>query len=274
MASSYLSSQFESNFLLKSSSVRPKKHLGQHFLKDQNIAEKIVNALSEQALGGKVLEVGPGTGVLTQYLIAKEIDFLAFDVDEESVAFLKAQYPSHDQKFLLKDFLREPVEEKGVSVIGNFPYNISSQLFFKIYDDRSSVSEVVCMIQKEVAQRLVASHGNKVYGILSVLMQAFFDLEYLFTVPPGVFNPPPKVDSAVISLRRNSVDRLECDEKLFKRVVKEGFGKRRKTLRNALKNLNLPSSLTSDSVFDKRAEQLSVKDFISLTKRIEPLWKP
>ena len=260
---------------MKSSGVRPKKHLGQHFLKDHNIADKIVNALSEEALTGKVLEVGPGTGVLTEFLVNQQIDFQAFDVDEESITFLKGQYPEHADRFRLQDFLKEPVDEEGqIAIIGNFPYNISSQLFFKIYDDRSAIKEVVCMIQKEVAQRLVAAHGNKVYGILSVLMQAFFDLEYLFTVPPSVFIPPPKVDSAVIRLRRNAVGQLDCDEKLFKRVVKEGFGKRRKTLRNALKNLNLPSSLTSESVFDKRAEQLSVNDFISLTKLIEPQWKP
>ena len=156
----------------------------------------------------------------------------------------------------------------GVSIIGNFPYNISSQLFFKIWDDRNKVDEVVCMIQKEVADRICASHGNKVYGILSVLLQAFYDVEYLFKVPPGVFNPPPKVMSAVIRLKRNQLKQLECDEALFKRIVKAGFGKRRKTLRNALKDLNLPGLEHAGEMLGKRAEQLSVSDFISLTAKV------
>jgi len=255
--------------------VRPKKHLGQHFLKDQNIAEKIVDALLPISQPQMILEVGPGTGVLTQFLLKKELDFLAFDVDQESIDFLTKQYPGGRDRFLLKDFLKEDLGsyEQSIAVIGNFPYNISSQLFFKVFDNRRKVDQVVCMIQKEVAQRIVADHGNKTYGILSVLLQAFYDIEYLFTVPPGVFNPPPKVDSAVIRLIRNEKKELDCDEVLLKRVVKEGFGKRRKTLRNALKGLTLSEDLTSLAVFDLRAEQLSVQDFISLTKKIEQAWK-
>lgn len=249
-------------------SVKPKKHLGQHFLKDENIASKIVDALlNPHSL--PVLEIGPGTGVLTKYLLdkfGKEVH--ALDVDEESIAYLKNTYPTSEKQFIYQDYLKYDVPFDRFNVIGNFPYNISSQLFFKIWDDRDKVNEVVCMIQKEVADRICASHGNKTYGILSVLLQAFFDIDYLFKVPPGVFNPPPKVQSAVIRLKRNDVDHLSCDEKMFKRVVKAGFGKRRKTLRNALKELNLSDKVTALRVMDQRAEQLSVQDFISLTDKI------
>lgn len=248
--------------------VSPKKHLGQHFLKDENIAQKIVYAL-ENKHAGTLIEVGPGTGVLTKYLLDDEINLKAMDVDRDSVAFLKENYPEHAEKFVLDDFLKADLSQEGtpMAVIGNFPYNISSQLFFKIWDHRDDVAEVVCMIQKEVADRIVAKEGNKTYGILSVLLQAFYEIEYLFTVPRGVFNPPPKVLSAVIRLKRNEVQDLACDEQLFKRVVKTGFGKRRKTLRNALKDLNLAFS-TEDPVFDRRAEQLSVQEFIQLTNQI------
>lgn len=245
--------------------VSPKKHLGQHFLKDTNIAKKIVDALSRDD-ESKVVEVGPGTGVLTAFLLDRYPDFMAMDVDAESVAYLKEKWPDHATKFLLSDFLNAPIQGQ-FKVIGNFPYNISSQLFFRVYDRRSDVGEVVCMIQKEVADRIVAKEGNKTYGILSVLLQAFYTIDYLFTVPPGVFNPPPKVQSAVIRLVRNGTSSLDCDEVLFKRVVKAGFGKRRKTLRNALKDLNL-SFDNSATVFDKRAEQLTVADFVALTNLI------
>ncbi|MEO9871335.1 16S rRNA (adenine(1518)-N(6)/adenine(1519)-N(6))-dimethyltransferase RsmA [Ekhidna sp.] len=249
-------------------SVKPKKHLGQHFLKDENIALKIVEALKNES-NLPVFEIGPGTGVLTKYLIDKDnLDFYALDVDTESIDYLKSNYPSQAERFLFQDYLKYNVSFERFNIIGNFPYNISSQLFFKIWDDRDHVDEVVCMIQKEVADRICANHGNKTYGILSVLLQAFFDLDYLFKVPPGVFNPPPKVQSAVIRLKRNSVKQLPCDEKLFKRVVKAGFGKRRKTLRNALKDLNLPESVTTLDVMNQRAEQLSVQEFISLTEKI------
>lgn len=250
--------------------VKPKKHLGQHFLRDESIAAQIVEAITEPEEQEVVLEVGPGTGVLTRWFIEKQWDFYAYDLDGDSVQYLHQLYPFHTHRIRLDDFLKLDFNQfdTQIAVVGNFPYNISSQLFFQVYDHRQQVKEVVCMIQKEVADRICSSHGSKVYGILSVLLQAYFDAEYLFTVPPHVFDPPPKVQSAVIRLKRNTVTSLDCDEVLFKRVVKEGFGKRRKTLRNALKILNLPTSLTEESTFDLRAEQLSVDDFISLTKRI------
>ncbi|MEM9327853.1 MAG: 16S rRNA (adenine(1518)-N(6)/adenine(1519)-N(6))-dimethyltransferase RsmA [Bacteroidota bacterium] len=255
--------------------VKPKKHLGQHFLLDQNIARKIASSLTASSQG-TVIEIGAGTGVLTQYLIDAHDHFVAMDVDRESVDFLKSTYIRRQEKILLADFLKVDLAAYAspLQIVGNLPYNISSQIFFRIYDERSSVSEAVCMIQKEVAERLASSHGSKSYGILSVLLQAFFDIELLFAVPPHVFDPPPKVQSAVIRLRRNETSALSCDEKLFRRVVKEGFGKRRKTLRNALKNLNLPAALVSHPEFDLRAEQLSVEDFVLLTTKIQKSWKP
>ncbi len=249
--------------------VTPKKHLGQHFLKDENIALKIVDSLRPASSDTEIMEIGPGTGVLTKFLLKKYDRFRAFDVDRESIEYLKIHYSEHAEKFLEEDFLRFNLTtlDKPVSVIGNFPYNISSQLFFGFWEARANVGEVVCMIQKEVADRIASKEGNKTYGILSVLLGAFYDIEYLFTVPPNVFNPPPKVNSAVIRLVRNDVESLDCDEKMFKRVVKAGFGKRRKTLRNALKDLALEFD-NSLPVFDKRAEQLSVKEFIALTKYV------
>jgi len=247
--------------------VKPKKHLGQHFLTDLTIAEKIVNALQADPDTG-VIEIGPGTGVLTRLLIKQYNDFTAFDVDVDSIGYLKENYPDYSHKFLLIDYLKHEMDDHKVAIIGNFPYNISSQIFFKVWDDRSKVDEVVCMIQKEVADRICAPHGNKTYGILSVLLQAFFDIKYLFKVPPGVFNPPPKVQSAVIRLKRNGVDKLGCDDGLFKKVVKAGFGQRRKTLRNALKGLNLPVLKGDDEILSKRAEQLSVAEFIELTSKL------
>lgn len=252
--------------------VTPKKYLGQHFLKDEHIAQKIVGSL-QNTRSKTILEVGPGMGVLTKYLIQNDQEqgtrFLAFDVDKESITYLSEKFPEDAEKFILADFLHYNFSklEGPISVIGNFPYNISSQLFFRVLDHRNEVEEVVCMIQKEVADRIVAKEGNKTYGILSVLLQAFYDIEFLFTVPPQVFYPPPKVQSAVIRLQRNDASSLACDEVLFKRVVKAGFGKRRKTLRNALKDLNLEFD-TSRPVFDQRAEQLSVSDFIELTNYI------
>ncbi len=248
-------------------SVKPKKHLGQHFLHDENIARKIVDAL--QVKTNYLIEVGPGTGVLTKYLLDKDYEqFSAFDVDKDSIEYLKTHYPFHSKSFLLEDFLNHQMERISHSIIGNFPYNISSQLFFKIWDNRDRIDEVVCMIQKEVADRICAGHGSKTYGILSVLLQAFYSIEKLFNVPPQVFHPPPKVDSAVVRLTRNQTAKLSCDENLFKRVVKAGFGKRRKTLRNALKDINLPRSLAELEVLNKRAEQLTVDDFVSLTAQI------
>ncbi len=248
--------------------VKPKKHLGQHFLKDENIARKIVDALNDQS--GSLVEIGPGIGVLTQHLIYKE-NFIAMDIDVDSVEYLKKKYPDQAHKVVLQDFLDSAMDNltKPISIIGNLPYNISSQIFFKIYDSRDQVHEVVCMIQKEVADRIAAPSGNKTYGILSVLLQAFFDIKLLFVVKPGVFNPPPKVNSAVIRMERNKTLGLDCDEVLFKRVVKMAFGKRRKTLRNALKEFNLSAEITGKEIFSKRAEQLNVDQFVSLTRMIQ-----
>ena len=250
--------------------LKPKKYLGQHFLKDETIALDIVAAIGKGS--GSLLEVGPGMGVLTQHLLQND-QLMTFDLDKASIDYLKEKYPDHTEKFQLKDFLKENLMEyqTPIRVIGNFPYNISSQIFFQVYSHHDRVKEVVCMIQKEVAERIVSKHGNKVYGILSVLLQTFYDIEYLFSVDPMVFDPPPKVNSAVIKLVRNN--RLDFDAKILKRVVKAGFGKRRKTLRNALKELNLPETLTAQEVFDRRAEQLSVEDFIDLMEKIEEAWK-
>ncbi|NOT76926.1 MAG: 16S rRNA (adenine(1518)-N(6)/adenine(1519)-N(6))-dimethyltransferase RsmA [Cyclobacteriaceae bacterium] len=252
--------------------VRPKKFLGQHFLKDTSIAERIVESLELPAdTRSAVLEIGPGTGVLTRGLMArKDVDLKVIEIDFESIAYLKKQLPT--LTLLEGDFLKKDIASffpGSYSIIGNFPYNISSQIFFKVLDHRNQVDQVVCMLQKEVADRICSSHGSKVYGILSVLLQAFYDIEYLFKVPPGVFIPPPKVMSAVIRLKRNKRETLDCDEQLFKRVVKESFQKRRKTLRNGLKHLNLPSELVVLDIMDKRPEQLSVEDFISLTRLIQ-----
>lgn len=251
--------------------VRPKKHLGQHFLTDENLSLKIVEAISTRDFS-MILEVGPGTGVLTRHLIEKALPFRALDVDAESIEFLKKQYPEMQDAFELQDFLKVPIEGSSVVILGNFPYNISSQLFFKIWENKNRIVEVVCMVQKEVAQRIASPHGNKTYGILSVLLQSYFDIEYLFTVKPGAFNPPPKVDSGVIRLRRNDLVELPCHANELKRVVKTAFGKRRKTLRNALKELALPAELTQREIFDQRPEQLSVDQFIELTCEIEK-WK-
>jgi len=251
--------------------VKPKKHLGQHFLKDENIAQKIVEALKSKGIS--VLEIGPGTGVLTKYL--KDIygdDLVLIDIDTESIDYLRQHFDLPKQNVLQADYLKESLEGKlseQYAVIGNFPYNISSQIFFRILEQKDAVVEVVCMLQKEVAKRLASPPGNKDYGILSVLLQAYYDFEYLFTVPPDVFNPPPKVNSGVIRLVRNDVKSLDCDEKLFKKVVKQGFQNRRKTLRNALKPLNLPVEVVKLEVLNRRAETLSVSDFVSLTKQIE-----
>ncbi len=253
--------------------VRPKKFLGQHFLKDQNIAEKIANTLSSMDGSDTILEIGPGTGVLTNYLIQKPFHkIILIEIDRESIAYLHKNLSSPQLQIVEGDFLKLPLEEltkDEISIIGNFPYNISSQIFFKVIEHRIQVKEVVCMIQKEVADRICSPHGNKTYGILSVLIGAFYDSEMLFKVPPSVFIPPPKVDSAVIRLKRKADLTLNCDEALFKKVVKQGFQNRRKTLRNALKPIVLPSELTQDNIFDKRAEQLSVDDFITLTQKIE-----
>ncbi len=251
--------------------VRPKKSLGQHFLKDQHIAQKIVEAL-DISVNKVLVEIGPGTGVLTQYLLKKNPELKVAEIDRDSVAYLKQHFPELDGAIIEGDILKlawDSFSADRFDIIGNFPYNISSQIFFKILDHRHKVDQVVCMLQKEVAERIASEKGNKVYGILSVLLQAYYDIELLFKVPPGVFFPPPKVMSAVIRLKRNKTARLDCDEQMFKAVVKQGFQNRRKTLRNALKRLNLAPSVASMKLLDKRAEQLSVADFIFLTQQIE-----
>lgn len=252
--------------------VRAKKHLGQHFLKDQNIARKIVDSLKGTNGYTSLLEIGPGTGVLSQFLIAdKRFYTLFMDLDQESVDYLKEKYPEQEDQIIYADFLKTNIVEyfpEGFGIIGNFPYNISSQIFFKVLEWRNKVPEVVGMIQKEVADRICTGPGSKTYGILSVLLQAYYKVEYLFTVEPGVFNPPPKVRSAVIRLERNDVEQLDCDEKLFFQVVKQGFNNRRKTLRNALKSLNLSDDLKDHPLLSQRAEQLSVQEFITLTNLV------
>lgn len=257
--------------------VKPKKHLGQHFLKDTDIALKIVNSLTNHNHYKQVVEVGPGMGVLTQYLIKNnEFELTAIDLDKESTVYLKQEIPELKDNIITGDFLKYNWEQhfqKNFAIIGNFPYNISSQIFFKVLDMRSSVDEVVGMIQKEVAQRIASPPGNKTYGILSVLLQAYYNIDYLFTVEPGVFNPPPKVNSAVLRLTRNDTQKLDCNEILFFRVVKQGFQNRRKTLRNALKPLALPPTINDDLILNLRAEQLAVSDFVLLTQKIEKGWK-
>ena len=283
--------------------VRAKKALGQHFLVDQGAAQRIVAALEPEENAREVLEIGPGMGVLTQYLLKREdIDLKMVELDEESVNYLLTHFNGMQGRLFLADYLKLNVDHlfKGpYRVIGNFPYNISSQIFFKILESRDRIPEVVCMIQKEVAERIAEGPGSKTYGILSVLLQAWYDIEYLFTVEPGAFAPPPKVRSAVIRLRRNGRNELtpsagskgqvntqqwdagNCipkagapvDERLFKSVVKTAFNQRRKTLRNALKpllNADAPgyAEFVADPVFDLRAERLSVEDFIDLTAKI------
>ncbi len=251
--------------------VRAKKSLGQHFLTDLNIARKICDSLSggSAEAPAHVLEVGCGMGVLTQFLLRRD-DIVTFgaEIDGESVDYLNEHYPAFSPRLLKGDFLQMNLSERfpdGVRVIGNFPYNISSQIFFKIIENRDLVPECVGMIQREVAVRLAEPPGSKEYGILSVLLQAWYDIEYLFTVNEKVFNPPPKVKSAVIRLRRNATQRLDCDERLFVRVVKASFGQRRKMLRNSLKAAFGDFGGAEHRFFSERAERLSVADFVELT---------
>lgn len=249
--------------------VRAKKYLGQHFLTDENIARRIAESLSADV--HNLLEIGPGMGMLTKYLIDRpNTNFRVIEIDSESVAYLQDHYPA---LYVIEgDFLRLPLNDifhNHYAIIGNFPYNISSQILFRVFEQRDTVNEVVGMFQKEVAERIAAGPGSKTYGILSVLLSAFYDIEYLFTVPEHVFNPPPKVKSAVIRLKRNNVSHLECDEKLFVQTVKAGFNQRRKTLRNALHQLGLSLDAVPPLFLAKRAEQLSVSEFITITKAIE-----
>jgi len=250
--------------------LKPKKSLGQHFLKDENIAKKIVGCLSKKT--PNVFEVGPGTGVLTKYLITEsDLNVFFIETDKDAVEFLKNKFPENISRIIHADFLKLNINNffcGTFSIIGNFPYNISSQIFFKVLEQKEYVDEIVCMIQKEVAERISSPPGNKKYGILSVLLQAYFDIEYLFTVNETVFFPPPKVKSAVIRLRRNQTSNLDCDEQLFVKIVKSAFNQRRKTLRNSIKNFNIDKEKTGLELLGKRAEQLSVKDFVFLVKSI------
>jgi len=253
-------------------SVKAKKHLGQHFLKDETIAKKIADTLSLKGYDD-VLEIGPGMGVLTKYLLEKETTTHVVEIDTESVEYLKNNYLNLSDRIYEKDFLRYDFnlvfKGKPFAIIGNFPYNISTQIVFKTLEMRDQIPEFSGMFQKEVAQRICSKEGSKVYGILSVLTQAFYNAEYLFTVPPEVFNPPPKIDSGVLRLTRKENYTLPCDEKLFFRVVKTGFQQRRKTLRNSLKVFNLSDNLKANTIFGQRPEQLSVDQFIELTTLIE-----
>ena len=252
--------------------VKAKKHLGQHFLEDSDIARRIVAAFNKDRSFKYALEIGPGMGVLTEYLTEREdFKFSVIEIDNESTQYLKKKNWLLDEQIINDDFLQYDLSQifgkRLFAVIGNFPYNISSQILFKILDNKEQIVEVVGMFQKEVAERISSKSGSKSYGITSVLLQAFYDIEYLFTVHETAFRPKPKVKSAIVRLKRNQVRKLDCDEKLFKTIVKTSFNQRRKTLRNSLKPL-LNDSLKKDSIFDQRPEQLNIKDFVILTKQI------
>lgn len=252
-------------------SVKAKKHLGQHFLTDENIASKIVEGLSFEGYSD-VLEVGPGMGVLTKYLLEKDQKIWLAEIDTESIDYLKINYLKLNKESFVGDFLKTDfkfTEGRQLAVIGNFPYNISSQILFHIIENYSQIPEMVGMFQKEVAERTAGVPRTKDYGILSVMVQAYYDVKYLFTVHENVFNPPPKVKSGVIRMSRNPKEGLAGNEVLFKQIVKAGFNQRRKKLSNALKVLNIPESLKTHEFMDKRAEELSVTDFIGFSK----LWK-
>ena len=250
--------------------VKAKKHLGQHFLKDLNIAQKIADTLS-LANYKKVVEIGAGMGVLTQFLLKKDTEVYVVEIDKESVAYLEAHYPELRGKIIADDFLKYDIAgylREPFAIIGNFPYNISTQIVFKLLELRDYVPEFSGMFQKEVAERICEREGSKTYGILSVLVQAFYEATYLFTVSEGVFNPPPKVKSGVLRLVRKPDYHLDCDEALFFTIVKTAFNQRRKTLRNSLKPLLTNESLKKNSIFDKRPEQLPWQDFVFITKEI------
>ena len=253
-------------------SVKAKKHLGQHFLTDESIAERITDTLSYSGYD-TILEIGPGMGVLTKFLLQKDCKTYVIEIDSESVDYLKHHYLHLRERIIEQDFLKYNVSEalgdKPFAIIGNFPYNISSQIVFKVLEMKAQIPEFSGMFQKEVAQRICSKEGSKVYGILSVLTQAFYDAEYLFTVPPSVFNPPPKVDSGVMRLQRKTHYTLPCNENLFFKVVKTAFQQRRKTLRNSLKVFAVSDNLKANAIFGQRPEQLSVEEFIELTLLIE-----
>lgn len=255
--------------------VKPKKVLGQHFLKDLGIAQAIADTVDAQP-GIPVLEVGPGMGVLTQFLLKKEREVKVVEIDYESVEYLRKEFPQMENSIVEDDFLKMHLDNvfggRQFVLTGNYPYNISSQIFFKMLDYKDYIPCCTGMIQKEVAERIASKLGKKAYGIISVLLQAWYDIEYLFTVDEHVFNPPPKVKSAVIRMKRNSVTELGCDEELFKKVVKATFNQRRKTIRNSIKAvLGKQDYDTSAEIFDKRPEQLSVSDFIMLTNMVEKM---
>ena len=251
--------------------VKAKKHLGQHFLTDENIAKDIADTLTLQGYN-KILEIGPGMGVLTKYLLEKPVETYVIEIDTESVEYLQAHYLKLHNRIISQDFLRYDITKalgsEPFAIIGNFPYNISTQIVFRMLEMRDRIPEFSGMFQKEVAERICEKKGSKTYGILSVLTQAFYDAEYLFTVSEHVFNPPPKVKSGVLRLRRKENYHLPVDERLFFNVVKTAFNQRRKTLRNSLKTYNLSDNLKEDSIFDLRPEQLSTEEFIELTKKI------
>ena len=250
--------------------IRPKKALGQHFLRDHSVAQDIVDALCISNV--PVVEVGPGTGVLTQFLLKRpDIDFRAVEIDKESIGYLLAHFPCLNGRLIEADFLRLDLRalfSSPFAVIGNFPYNISSQIFFKILEERDLIPLVVGMLQKEVAERIAAPPGSKTYGILSVLLQAWYDIEILFGVPAHLFSPPPKVQSAVIRLTRNLRTELPCSESLFKQVIKTTFNQRRKAIRNSIKQTTGAASLPDDPLLSLRPEQLSVSQFIELTNKV------
>ncbi len=263
------------------SPVKAKKHLGQHFLNDESVAERIGNTLTEVGYSN-IVEIGPGTGVLTKYILKKDFNLIALDLDTESIEYLNTHFSLEHNNAINKmssfkikeaDFLKVDLStlfnREPFAITGNFPYNISSQIVFKAIENRHLVPEFTGMFQKEVAKRICEKEGSKAYGIISVITQAFYEAEYLFTVPPEVFNPPPKVDSGVLRLIRKDADTLPCDEKLFIRIVKLCFNQRRKTIRNGLKSMGLPEEVTSNEMFRKRPEQLSVDAFFELTNLVE-----
>ncbi len=272
-----------SDYVQKSekTAVKAKKHLGQHFLKDENIAKKIGDTLTLEGYKN-VIEIGPGMGVLTKYILEKDLDVVAMDLDTESIAYLNTNFQiehnealrkSNSFKVIEADFLKFDIDtlfsDEQLAITGNFPYNISSQIVFKTIENRDRIPEFTGMFQKEVAKRICEKEGSKTYGILSVLTQAFYNAEYLFSVPPDVFNPPPKVDSGVLRLIRKENYTLPCKEKLFFTVVKTAFGQRRKTLRNSLKTFQLADDIKTLEILSKRPEQLSVDQFIDLTLLIQ-----
>jgi len=257
---------------MSSKQVKAKKYLGQHFLKDEDVAKNISDTLTLEGYKN-VLEIGPGMGVLTKYLLSKDIELIAMELDPESVVYLAEHYKNKNLQVIPADFLKFDLtnffngEQYGIT--GNFPYNISTQIVFKTLEWRDQIPEFTGMFQKEVAKRICEKEGSKTYGIMSVLVQAFYDAEYLFTVPPTVFQPPPKVESGVLRLRRKEDYSLPCDEKMFFKVVKTAFQQRRKTMRNSLKVFNLSDKLKEDTIFGQRPEQLSVSQFITLTQKLE-----